>query len=65
MSAIFFLIACSVFIALFFLGAFFWANKNGHHDDTYTPAIRIIFEDDVILAGQENEKGVDESELNK
>lgn len=65
MSAIFFLITCSVFIALFFLGAFFWANKNGQHDDTYTPAIRILFEDDVISDGQENEKGVDESELNK
>lgn len=47
MSAIFFLIGCSVFIALIFLAAFFWANKNGQHDDTYTPSIRMLFEDEV------------------
>jgi len=47
MSAIFFLIGCSVFIALFFLVAFFWANKTGQHEDTYTPSVRILFEDEV------------------
>ncbi|PPL04245.1 cbb3-type cytochrome oxidase assembly protein CcoS [Parapedobacter indicus] len=47
MSAIFFLIGCSVFIALIFLVAFFWANKTGQHDDTYTPSVRILFEDEV------------------
>jgi len=46
MSAIFFLIGCSVFIALVFLGAFFWANRTGQHDDTHTPAIRMLFDDD-------------------
>jgi len=48
MSVIFFLIGCSVFIALIFLGAFFWANKTGQHDDTHTPAIRMLFDDEVI-----------------
>ena len=47
MSVIFFLIGCSVFIALIFLGAFFWANKTGQHDDTHTPAIRMLFDDEV------------------
>lgn len=46
MSAIYFLIGCSVVIALIFLIAFFWANKDGQHDDTYTPAIRILFEEE-------------------
>jgi len=50
MSAIYFLIGCSVMIALIFLIAFFWANKNGQHDDTYTPAMRILFEDEVVDA---------------
>jgi len=52
MSAIFFLIGCSVFIALIFLAAFFWANKTGQHDDTYTPSIRMLFEDDEDAAGE-------------
>lgn len=47
MSVIFFLIGCSVFIALIFLAAFFWANKSGQHEDTYTPSIRMLFDDDV------------------
>lgn len=46
MEMIYFLIGCSVFIALIFLGAFIWANKTGQHDDTHTPAIRILFDDD-------------------
>lgn len=47
MSAIFFLIGCSVTLALIFLGAFFWANRSGQHEDTYTPAVRILFEDEL------------------
>ncbi|HUH19137.1 cbb3-type cytochrome oxidase assembly protein CcoS [Albibacterium sp.] len=46
MEMIYFLIGCSVFIALVFLGAFIWANKTGQHDDTHTPAIRILFDDE-------------------
>lgn len=51
MSVIFFLIGCSVFIALIFLAAFFWANKTGQHDDTYTPSVRILFDDEVEEVG--------------
>ncbi|MFD2554491.1 cbb3-type cytochrome oxidase assembly protein CcoS [Sphingobacterium tabacisoli] len=47
MSIIFFLIGCSILIALIFLGAFFWANKTGQNDDTYTPSVRILFDDEV------------------
>ncbi len=60
MSAIFFLIGCSVFIALIFLAAFFWANKTGQHDDTYTPSVRILFEDEVECQEVETEAGDDE-----
>lgn len=45
MGIIFFLIGCSVFIAMLFLIAFIWANKSGQHDDTYTPSVRILFDD--------------------
>jgi len=50
------LIGCSVFVALLFLGAFFWANKTGQNDDTYTPSVRILFDDDVEEIEQEPEK---------
>lgn len=45
MSAIFFLIACSVVLALAFLIAFFWAHHNGQHDDLYTPSVRILLDE--------------------
>jgi len=56
MNIIFFLIGCSVFIALIFLVAFFWANKTGQHDDTYTPSVRILFDDEVEEEEKEETK---------
>ena len=48
MTIIFFLIACSVLLALLFLGAFFWAHHSGQNKDLYTPSIRILFDDELI-----------------
>lgn len=47
MSVIYFLIGCSVLMALIFLGAFFWAQKNGQNDDLYTPSVRILFDEEL------------------
>ncbi|SFT18010.1 cbb3-type cytochrome oxidase assembly protein CcoS [Sphingobacterium wenxiniae] len=58
MSIIFFLIGCSVFIALIFLGAFFWANRTGQNEDMYTPSVRILFEDEVVEDEKVLEEGV-------
>jgi len=55
MGIIYFLIGCSILIAVVFLGAFFWANKNGQHDDTHTPALRILFDDELESATKNNE----------
>lgn len=46
MNILYFLIGCSILVALIFLGAFFWAMKDGQNDDMQTPAIRILFDDD-------------------
>jgi cbb3-type cytochrome oxidase maturation protein len=48
MNMIFFLIGCSILLALTFLVAFFWAMHSGQNDDTYTPSVRMLFEDEVI-----------------
>lgn len=39
------LILISLFMALLFLWAFFWAVKSGQYDDTETPSRRMLFED--------------------
>jgi cbb3-type cytochrome oxidase maturation protein len=58
MEIIYFLIGCSVFIAVIFLAAFFWANKTGQHDDTHTPAMRMLFDDDHPIHSKQNESSV-------
>ena len=47
MTIIFLLIGISLLVALIFLGAFFWAVRSGQYEDDYTPAIRMLFEDEV------------------
>lgn len=47
MNMIYFLIGCSILLAIIFLAAFFWASHNGQNDDTYTPGVRILFEDEI------------------
>ncbi len=39
------LILASLSVATTFLLAFWWAVRNGQFDDTYTPSMRILFED--------------------
>ena len=45
MSVIYILIAFSLMVALFFLGAFVWSIKNGQYEDDYTPSVRILFDE--------------------
>ena len=47
MSIIFLLIGISLLVALTFLAAFFWAVRTGQYEDEYTPAVRMLFEDET------------------
>jgi cbb3-type cytochrome oxidase maturation protein len=48
MSIIYLLLAISVIVALLFFAAFVISVKNGQYDDTYTPSIRMLFEDEIV-----------------
>ncbi len=48
MSIIYLLLAISVTVALLFFVAFIISVKNGQYDDTYTPSVRMLFEDEII-----------------
>jgi cbb3-type cytochrome oxidase maturation protein len=50
MEIIFLLIALSIGLALFFLLSFLWATKSGQFEDTYGPAVRILFDDEELSA---------------
>jgi cbb3-type cytochrome oxidase maturation protein len=45
MTAIIVLIVCSLIVAGGFLFAFLFSVKSGQYDDTYTPAVRMLFDD--------------------
>jgi len=47
MNMLYLLIGISILLALIFLCAFFWASRTGQNDDTYTPSIRMLFDDEV------------------
>ena len=47
MIVIYFLIGCSIVIATGFLIAFIWAMRSGQNDDLETPAMRMLFDDEV------------------
>lgn len=48
MTVLFVLITLSSFVAGIFLIAFIWAVKTGQFDDSYTPSVRALFDDEVI-----------------
>lgn len=48
MSIIYMLIAVSVFVAIVFFVAFIYSVSRGQYDDTYTPSVRMLFEDEVV-----------------
>lgn len=47
MSIIIILISISLVIAIGFLISFIWSMKSGQFDDTYTPSVRMLFEDKI------------------
>ncbi|MCA9741092.1 MAG: cbb3-type cytochrome oxidase assembly protein CcoS [Deferribacteres bacterium] len=46
MEVIYILIGVSLLVAIAFLVAFIWAVKNGQFEDTYTPSVRILWDEE-------------------
>lgn len=47
MYIIFLMIGVSITVAGLFLGAFLWAVRSGQYDDDYTPAVRMLFDNET------------------
>ena len=52
MSVIIILILASLTVALLFLAGFVWAVRSGQYEDTLTPSMRVLAEDDFTRAGE-------------
>ena len=59
MSVVFLLIIIGIVVASIFLIAFIWAVKNGQFDDSYTPSVRILFDDKISTPENNNDSSVD------
>lgn len=55
MSVVFILVFVAIVMAGGFLGAFIWSVKNGQYEDTYTPSVRILFDDIPLKDSKEQE----------
>ncbi|WP_100612610.1 cbb3-type cytochrome oxidase assembly protein CcoS [Confluentibacter lentus] len=56
MSVIYVLLTISIIVAVGFFIAFIVAIRNGQFDDSYTPSVRMLFEDELIK--EKSEKSI-------
>ncbi|QXP51480.1 cbb3-type cytochrome oxidase assembly protein CcoS [Cellulophaga sp. HaHa_2_95] len=63
MSVIYILLAISILVAIVFFIAFIVSVKSGQYDDSYTPSVRMLFEDELVKkAPRESKESI---QLNK
>ncbi|SNZ01143.1 cbb3-type cytochrome oxidase assembly protein CcoS [Flagellimonas pacifica] len=48
MSVIYVLLAISITVAIVFFVAFVFSVRSGQYDDSYTPSVRMLFEDELL-----------------
>jgi len=48
MSVIYVLLTISIVVAVFFFAAFIFSVRSGQYDDSYTPSVRMLFEDELV-----------------
>ena len=65
MTIIYMLLAISVFVALIFFALFIYSVKKGQYDDTYTPSVRMLFEDELVKEGSANIKNTSKKIITK
>ena len=56
MSVIYMLLTISIIVAVIFFAAFIISVKRGQYDDSYTPSVRMLFEDEVVKKDPDNDQ---------
>ena len=66
MSVIYMLLTISIIVAVIFFVAFIFSVRQGQYDDSYTPSVRMLFEDEIVENDQKNNPEQNKSiQLNK
>lgn len=58
MGVIYVLLAISLMVAVIFFVAFVISVRRGQYDDTYTPSVRMLFEDELLPGEKPGEGGL-------
>ena len=56
MEVIYITIGVSIIVAVLFFIAFIKSVKSGQYDDTYTPSVRMLFDDELVTEENKNNK---------
>ncbi len=56
MGVIYILITISIIVAVLFFIAFIIAVKSGQYDDSYTPSVRMLFDDELVVKSPKKNK---------
>jgi cbb3-type cytochrome oxidase maturation protein len=63
MSVIYLLISISIIVAIGFFIAFIIAVKTGQYDDDYTPSVRMLFDDELIIKPNKSVQTKEEKQI--
>ncbi|WP_289038679.1 cbb3-type cytochrome oxidase assembly protein CcoS [uncultured Zobellia sp.] len=63
MSVIYVLLAISILVAILFFIAFIVSVRSGQYDDSYTPSVRMLFEDELVLPKKTVTKKVEKEKI--
>lgn len=58
MSALFLLVAVSLAVALFFLGAFIWSVRSDQYEDEEGAAMRMLYDNEMVSDKNINNKPI-------
>ena len=60
MEVVYITIGVSIIVAVFFFIIFIKSVKSGQYEDTYTPSVRMLFDDELVTEPKENIKNQQE-----
>ena len=65
MEVVYITIGVSIIVAIFFFIAFIKSVKSGQYDDTYTPSVRMLFDDELVTDKNKNKQAQKSTNKNK
>ncbi|WP_149276566.1 cbb3-type cytochrome oxidase assembly protein CcoS [Pareuzebyella sediminis] len=63
MSVIYVLLTISIVVAVIFFAAFIISVRSGQYDDSYTPSVRMLFEDELVKSKKTSSTQSDSNQI--